>query len=181
MTPNTEGVEGALYSLDLHPNHSTYFTLQVSDLIEHTVNSLKQGSKIRLCHPNAGYLQGSDSKSDVIRDSRSQSMISSQPTSSAFGPSVVCKFYHGGRASGDAILSYSTVWVVELPEGAESMDLDVTWSKPIRLRLFGTALYLTVKTQDVSSEPTLLSSSDSVESVKTRVVRTIEGFRALWC
>lgn len=127
------------YDLDLEDKHNTTFwKLSHSDVGGSRHRAvLRHGDPVRFFHPNAGYLYGTGDFA-----------------------TVKCKYYHSGQ--NEIVSAYKSMWIIESQEYvARTAEADeeeaptawtqqgqnlpeIQWTKPVRVRLFGTDQFLCV-------------------------------------
>lgn len=150
----SEGIRGdEIYEVELKPLKFTTFSINLYDQPEALVNALRHNMPIRLFHTVTGYMYAKMKLFNYLQ------------TLNRFDSVVRCK----SDVNTLVTHCYSSIWVIEdvvkkVKVENSSLESEILWSKPFRLRLFGTKLYLSLyslrSTKEVASEETELQNVD---------------------
>jgi len=103
--------------------------------------AIKHGGYVRFFDPQSGYLRSADAARFIPEDVKSMVPAASLPVLKA-------KFY--GAAGNERVGSYHTIFEV-LEENGPNPNVpeqEILWGRRVRLRLFGTELYVTLRPRD---------------------------------
>jgi len=130
----SEGIRGdEIYEVELKPLKFTTFSINLYDQPEALVNALRHNMPIRLFHTVTGYMYAKMKLYNYLQSlNRFDSVVRSKSD-------VNTLVTH----------CYSSIWVIEdvmkkVKAENSSLEPEILWAKPFRLRLFGTKLYLSL-------------------------------------
>jgi hypothetical protein len=152
----SEGIRGdEIYEVELKPLKFTTFSINLYDQPEALVNALRHNMPIRLFHTVTGYMYAK------------MKLFTYLQALNRFDSVVRCK----SDVNTLVTHCYSSIWVIEdvvkkVKAENSTLESEILWSKPFRLRLFGTKLYLSLYSLRITKETT--SNDTDLQNVEKK-------------